>query len=320
MSDDPEKPKLRVLPSLSKVEKRALEKSVQISLDPPKDITFQHTILCQTSLPYRDPGDQVREWDRRCGMAHLLIEAGSALNPETDEFVKLGLPFGPKPRLILCYLNAEALKTGSPIVEVQDSLTAFVKRIQDPLGEGKNAAPNGYEIRAFKTHLSRIAAARVTLGMVKEGKGLQINSQFVDAFELWFPKDENQKVLWPSTIQLNDQYFKSLVNHAVPLDERALSALSHTAMGLDIYSWLAQRLHRIEPGKTNFVAWANLKEQFGQGYKKMNKFREIFKRTLEQVYQQYQVANFEMDGKGMYLKHSLPPVQKRQYQVMKKIE
>ncbi len=320
MEDTPSKPALTVLPSLSKVEKRAVQKSTEISLDPPKEISFQHTILCQTSLPYRNPGDEVREWDRRCGMAHLLIQAGSALNPETNEFVKLGLPFGPKPRLIMCYLNAEALKKGSPVVEVQDSLTGFVKRIQDPDGKGKNAAPNGYEIRAFKNHLSRLSVAEVTLGMVKDDKAHQINSHFVDAFELWFPKDVNQRVMWPSTIQLNDRYYESLTKHAVPLDERALSALSHSAMALDIYSWLAQRLHRIEPGKTNFVAWANLKEQFGQGYKKMNKFREVFNRTLRQVLQQYQVANFEIDGRGMYLKHSLPPVQKRQFQILKKIE
>ena len=56
---------------------------------------------------------------------------------------KLGLPFGPKVRLVLHYLNTEAIKTGSPTVEVEDSMTAFVSRIQ-------RYAPNGQEIRTFK--------------------------------------------------------------------------------------------------------------------------------------------------------------------------
>ena len=55
------------------------------------------------------------------------------LNPETGQYIQLGLPFGTKPRLILAHLNAEAIKTASPLIEMEDSLTAFVKRIQNPL-------------------------------------------------------------------------------------------------------------------------------------------------------------------------------------------
>lgn len=55
--------------------------------------------------------------------------------------------------------------------------------------------------------------------------------------------------LWTSTIHLNGKYFASLKKHAVPLDERALAALSHSAMALDIYAWLAQRLHRVPRGR-----------------------------------------------------------------------
>jgi hypothetical protein len=27
-----------------------------------RDLAFQHTVFCQTSLPYRNPGDNVRLW------------------------------------------------------------------------------------------------------------------------------------------------------------------------------------------------------------------------------------------------------------------
>jgi hypothetical protein len=72
-------------------------------------------------MPYRNPGDSTRVWDRKQGRAHLRIEAGSALHPEKETFVDIGLPWGPKPRLILTYLNAEALRTGSPVIEVEDT-------------------------------------------------------------------------------------------------------------------------------------------------------------------------------------------------------
>ncbi len=46
----------------------------------------------------------MREWDRKQGGAVLRIEAGAAIDPRTGEFVKLGLPYGEKPRLVLIHL------------------------------------------------------------------------------------------------------------------------------------------------------------------------------------------------------------------------
>ena len=46
----------------------------------------------------------MREWDRKQGNASLRIEAGSAIDPKTGDFVKLGLPYGEKPRLVLIHL------------------------------------------------------------------------------------------------------------------------------------------------------------------------------------------------------------------------
>jgi hypothetical protein len=36
---------------------RAAKISSQITLEPPEQISFQHTVLCQTSMPYRNQGD-----------------------------------------------------------------------------------------------------------------------------------------------------------------------------------------------------------------------------------------------------------------------
>jgi hypothetical protein len=113
-------------PKLTLVQKRAIDASVEISLSPPEDIAYQHTVFCQTCLPYRNPGDEVREWRRQQGRALMLIEAGQAYDPERQDYVKVGLPYGPKARLILAHLNAEALRQDSPIVAVEDSFTAFV--------------------------------------------------------------------------------------------------------------------------------------------------------------------------------------------------
>ena len=145
-------------------------------------LAFQHTVFCQTSLPYRNLGDDVREWQREQGAVSLFVKAGEARDPKTGEWVRLGLPWGTKPRLILAHLNAEALRQGSPEIEVEASLSAFVRRIRGFDG--------GREIRAFKDQLSRLSVAMVRMATTHEGRGLQINSQVVTGFELWPELDD----------------------------------------------------------------------------------------------------------------------------------
>ena len=301
------------LKPLSKVERRAIKTSVDIALEPPEVISYQHTVLCQTSLPYRNPGQRVHEWEREQGAVSLRVEAGAAKNPDTGEWVQLGLPFGPKPRLILAHLNAQAIKTGSPVIDMDDSLTAFVKRVQ-----GRD--PTGPNIRAFKDHLGRLAASIIRMAVSKDGRAVQVDSKIVTAFDLWFPKNEQQRVLWPSTIHLSLDYFNSLSLHAVPLDERALGALAHSSMALDIYAWLAQRLHRIPAGRPQFITWAAIKDQFGHGYGRMDNFKRVFRVAMKQVLIQYQAANVGEDGRGLTLRNSAPPVAKKLYLVNKPVE
>ena len=111
------------------IKDRLIEAAGLICSDAP-DVAYQHTILCQTSLPYRDPGPDVRRWERQQGNAALLINAGEARDPSTGQWVQLGLPWGPKARLVLLHLNSEAIRTQSPLVDVGESLTAHTSQYQ----------------------------------------------------------------------------------------------------------------------------------------------------------------------------------------------
>lgn len=113
-------------------------------------------------------------------------------------------------------------------------------------------------------------------------------------------------MLWPSTVQLSTDYFNSLVNQAVPLDERAIASLAHSALALDVYAWMAQRLHRMPSTKPQLVPWTALYEQFGQGYQALRFFRRDFLKTLSQVKTAYPTARFDADGRGMTLWQSPP--------------
>lgn len=287
---------------------RLLDAGDTIAGDEPGPVLFAHTVFCQTGLPYRNPGD-VREWERANGTARMEIVAGKAMHPETGEFVKVGLPYGPKPRLILAHLNGEALRRQSPEIEIDHSLTAFVKRL--------HLDPKGRNVVAIKDQLTRLSASSIRLGYLRDGRAVTVNSQIVTSFDLWFPKD-GHRVLWPSTVKLSADYFDSLTRHAVPLHEIALAALSGNAMALDVYAWLAQRLHRVDPAKPVLVPWPALQMQFGWHYDRLVHFRPVFHKTLGMVVSQYRGARVELDRRGLMLSHSTTPVRGRTAIVIRK--
>ena len=265
-------------------------------------LLYQHSALCQTFLPYRDPGDEARTWERINGRVHREVLAGKAMHPVQERLTPVGLPFGPKTRLVLMHINQQALLSRSPEIEVQDTLTSFVRR-------SLNLDTGGRTIRTVKDQLARLSAASIRLGLVEDGRARTVHSQIVTAFDIWFPKDERQRVFWPSTVRLSLDYWESLKAHAVPLVESHIAALSHSGMALDIYAWLAQRLHRVPAGRPILVSWALLQDQFGQEYTRLDNFRDRgFKPALKQVLEFYRDAKVDLDGRGATLHHSKPLV------------
>ena len=295
----------------SSIHKRLLDTAQDIATNLVGDeqIVFQHTVFCQTGLPYRQPKSETRTWERTNGLVTLLVEAGRALDPKTGRFIELPLPSGAKPRLILAHLNSRAMREG-PEVDVGRSMTAFVKRL------GFHA--HGRDIRTFKEQMAALSAASLRIGLMQphDQSATTIKTDIIAAFDLWFAKDDRQRVLWPSTVRLSEEYFKSLQRHAVPLDERALAALSHSPMALDAYTWLAQRLHRIGPQGAQ-ISWAALHGQFGTGYREVRQFRAAFRRVLREVLTQYPAARLEENDRGLKLLQSTPPIT-RQLQVVSK--
>ncbi len=283
-------------------QKRLLEAGTAIRADP-GPVDFLHSVLAQTGLPYRDPGDEIRFWDRRQGNALLAIEAGRIVDPRTGAFRPVGLPWGEKTRLVLIHLTGEALRTGSPVVEVEDSLTAFVRELGLPT--------SGRSIRTVKDQLGRLSAATVRLALLGGDSVPQVQGTLVSGLDLWAPPDARQRVLWPSSVRLSDPFFASIQRHAVPLSRTAIRTLAHSALALDLYAWMAQRLHRIPPRRPQAVPWAALKEQFGPGYGRMEDFRKRFRQALREALTVYPGARVEEDAAGLVLRHSPPPIRKR---------
>ena len=92
----------------------------------------------------------------------------------------------------------------------------------------------------------------------------------------------------------------------MPVQEAAIRRLGGRSMAIDVYVWLAYRLHSLE--KPTSVSWPALYNQFGAGFELIRKFRVTFKENLALALAAYPAAHVEADEKGLTLYPSDPPV------------
>ena len=285
----------------SAIAERTLRAALEIQESDPDGIDFHHAVLCQVGIPRKKTTERV--FERRSGHVSVKLEAGELFNGR--DWVPYPLPYGTRPRLALVYASGYALRHRTRDIEIGGSLREFMARlgIDDQGGKRGN-----YQMMRYQT--MALAAAKMTIGVQKNGRALTIKTDGpVEQFEA-FMNSGTQESLWPGRLRLSEKFYSSLEEFAVPLDPRALRALSDTATGMDIYTWLAHRLWRINDPKGVYVPWAQLREQFGQEYRLLADFKKAFKLALKRVLSIYPDARLESVYGGLQLHESKPPIER----------
>ena len=88
----------------------------------------------------------------------------------------------------------------------------------------------------------------------------------------------DQPSLWQERVLLNEEFYRALREHPVPLSETALRAIGPRSMVIDVYIWLAYRLHALK--RDVEVGWPALHGQFGSGFERIRGFRRHFLECL----------------------------------------
>lgn len=266
-------------------------------------LAFAFSGWAQCALPHRRvPVSEV--WEVASDRMRLVVEPGRRPSgPDgSGPLEHVGVPFGSYARLILLYLQTEALKTGSPEVELGRSWREWMSRIGVPWG-GKS----GHGVREQAELLSR---CRLTFHLIGQGRAGLVNQQIVDrALFLDTPDGDRQGRLSLETARLSGPFFEQLQRHPIPLEEGAIKALSNNSAALDCYVWLAYRLHSLE--RPRLVTWSALKAQHGQGFAKLYHFKSKFPAILSMATAVYPDADIEVTEEGVILKPSRPPVKPR---------
>jgi len=286
-----------LLSGLTRQQSNIVVLSNSIAQDPPDWTLFQHSVLCHVQLPRTRTHE--RRYEKSSGQSSLLIEAGALWTG--SEWVQQPLPYGIKPRIAFMHIISEAIRTQSPRVDVGRSARSFMKDLGLDL--------NGRSYAEFRRQIAALSACRMTIGF----GNTTIEAKPVEEFNTWDglnSQNETSVQLDPGVIQLSSKFFATLMDHAVPLDPRAISGLQHSSLALDIYTWLAQRICRVDTKRGDDIPWARLKEQFGQDYKNRHSFKRDFLKSLLAVQAVYPAAHLEAGRSCLTLFPSSPPIAK----------
>jgi hypothetical protein len=81
-------------------------------------------------------------------------------------------------------------------------------------------------------------------------------------------------------------------------------------MAIDIYIWLAYRLHQLS--KPTPITWKALHDQFGAGFQLVRQFKAKFKEPLALALAAYPEATVDVSEHGVCLHPSPPPIREQQ--------
>jgi len=286
----------RRIASRDKTERLCVEAAYEVLTDERGQIGVVHAGFALAALPHKKTTETV--WEREGGQVTLLVESGldSKKRP-------IGVPYGAIARMIVLYLQTQAVKTRSREVELGASMNAWLHSMGITVG-GKT-----YQI--VREQSRRISRCRLTFFRRIANAELVTNGAFVrDAILPLDPDSSTQLPLWQERVRLDEGFYQSLIEHPLPLREAAISQISNRSIAIDLYVWLAYRLHVLS-GPLE-VGWPALRQQFGEGYKELRFFRRDVLPSLRLALAVYPEARVTVDEqRGLTLHPSPPPVPER---------
>ena len=263
------------------------------------EIGYLYSGWAQSALPHRRLPDE-QAWQVQTDRVTLVVSPGHRPAAEGAP-TPVGVPYGSRARLILLYLQSEALRTSSREVELGRTLHAWLRRLEIPIG--------GKAMAVVRDQAERISRCRMSFQIRQGGRTGLVNQNILDTSMFVDGDDESpagQGSLFIETATLSQSFYDQLRTHPVPVEEAAVRQIANNSMALDVYCWLAYRLHALKDDTP--VSWRALHQQFGRAVARQDHFRAHFRTVLQLAIGVYPDAQVEEGANGLILKPSRPPV------------
>lgn len=257
------------------------------------EVQFMPKHLVITTLPHRKIAGS--EYARVNGRYRLTI-----LSPSN-----VGIPYGMLPRMIMVWLTSEAVVTKSREIELGDSLSCFMRKIDLVPTGGKKGT-----ITRLKNQVGRLFSSTISLQVNGDGMDLESGFRVADRHMIfWSGQNPGQRDMWSSSVQLSESFYDVITSNPVPLDLAAVKALKGSPMAFDIYCWMTHRFYYL--GKITHISWPDLSDQFGSSYTRLRDFKRAFDRELKRVSVLYPDAKFKITENKLILYPSKTHVSRR---------
>jgi hypothetical protein len=272
--------------------------------------SFLHSALCAMSLPVRRPADDLAPIIRQDGQYTLVITPKAVVEGGgSQRLFVLGVPYGSLPRLVLIHIMTEAVRTKSRHVVLGASFTDWMRRMGF---RTISYGPRG-SATLVRQQLDRLLACEWMIRWENDShqgerefgiKEIKLTNEYVGV--------DRRNGSFTREIYLTEGFFDHLRKHAVPLNEHAVRQLRDSATALDLYTWLAYRLPRINPKRPAALSWQQLAVHFGNDRTNIRKFRQTVRDVWErQVSGVYPEARADFDSTVIRLYASPAPLQRR---------
>ena len=154
----------------------------------------------------------------------------------------------------------------------------------------------------------RISGCSLTFFADRDGAQIKSRGGFVKSEITMSSTFDDQPTLWQDRVLLDEDFYRALREHPVPVSETALRAIGARSLVIDIYIWLAYRLHALK--KDVEVGWASLHAQFGAEVGRIRGFRKYFIECLALAVAAYPEARVEVGSRGLIMRPSRPSITK----------
>lgn len=286
------------------------------ALDGRMDVSFLHKGFCIAGLPLRRPKNTMEPWNRRDGRFSLTVEPARFVLPNGRQ-IEVGVPFGPKARLLSMWLATEARdprrSAGDRWMEM-GRITEWLQAVGLPVTGGERGS-----IGPTKDQLVRLSFPIFTMflngdegGHVFKRESLIEGGAFKDDdLEVW-AAGGHSAMRWPEALMLSQNAYDRFTRHSIPVPTARLRQVAHNAMAIDILVYLCYRLPLLSRGESELLTWRDLMAQFGSS-EFASRFKQAFSESIKRTLDAYPEANVAMTAEGLVLRHSEPAELRRAF-------
>jgi hypothetical protein len=184
------------------VDRRIVEAAAGYLGSEESEVGFLYSGWAQSARPHKKLADEAN-WQVHTDHVSLVVQPG--VRPSlTGDAIPVGVPYGSRARLIIIYLQSEALKTQSREIELGKTLHAWLRKLEIPIG-GKSMA-------AVKDQVERISRCRMTF-QIKQGNRTGLVNQSILDTAMFVEDDSAQGSLFIEKAKLSEMFFEQLRNH-----------------------------------------------------------------------------------------------------------